>query len=131
MKAVTKFIYCEDLAYKIAVILDTEKELPEAVADGFKSYLQIPGDKTRPCVDRTLYSYMHIFNSTGILKSLDTTSFDLNDFIKGKPLDIYIAFPVDKLRSHSRLFFTMDITPDQCNAHAEKHPEKQYTIHSG
>lgn len=104
MKAVTKFIYCEDLAYKIAVILDTEKELPEAVADGFKSYLQIPGDKTRPCVDSTLYTYMHIFNSTGILKSLDTTSFDLNDFIKGKPLDIYIAFPVDKLRSHSRLF---------------------------
>lgn len=104
MRSVLKFVYSDDLAYKIAVILDSEKDLPEAVTDGFKSYLQIPGDKTRPCVDSTLYSYMHIFNSSGILKSLDSTSFDINDFIKGNPLDVYIAFPVDKLRSHSRLF---------------------------
>ncbi len=104
MQAVLDFVYCDDLTYKIAVILDTDKSIPSQVADGFRTYLQIPGEKTRPCVDSTLYSYLHILNSSGVLKALSQTSFDLNDFIKGKPLDIYIVFPPDKMKSHSRLF---------------------------
>ncbi len=104
LRAVISMIMGEDLDYSLAVILDTNKDLPREIRESFVAYLSIPSDKTRPCVLSTIQSYLHLYMSKSVIQSLDETSFRLKDFINGKPIDIFIVFPQDKLRSHSRLF---------------------------
>lgn len=104
LHGVIAMIMGEDLDYNLAVILDNNKDLPREIRESFISYLNIPSDKTRPCVLSTVQSYLHLYMSKSVMHSLKETSFRLKDFINGKPLDIYIVFPQDKLRSHSRLF---------------------------
>jgi len=96
-------ILSEDPAYKLAVILDTEgKKLPGTVYDAIAGYLNTPSEKTRPCIDSTALSYL-TFLSENISKMLEKTTFDLQDFVNGKPTDIFIVVPPDKMRSHSKL----------------------------
>lgn len=104
LQGVISMLMGDDLDYNLAVILDNNKDLPREIRESFISYLSIPSDKTRPCVLSTIQSYLHIYMSKSVLHSLNDTSFRLKDFTNGKPLDIYIVFPQDKLRSHSRLF---------------------------
>lgn len=97
-------ILCDDPSYKLAVILDKEgKKLPRTVYEGIAGYLNTPSDKTRPCIDSTAMSYLTPLMSESVAKMLEKSTFDLNDVVNGKPLDIYIVFPPDKMKSHSSL----------------------------
>lgn len=104
LRAVYSLLTTDDLDYKIAVILDTNKDLPREIRECFIAYLNAPSDKTRPCILSTAQSYLHLYASKSVMESLDETTFCLNDFIKGKPVDIYLVFPEDKLKSHAKLF---------------------------
>lgn len=97
-------LLCEDPAYNLAVILDTEgKQLPRTVYEGIAGYLNTPSDKTRPCIDSTAMSYLTPLMSENVSKMVEKTTFDLQDFVEGKPIDIFICFPPDKMKSHSAL----------------------------
>ncbi|WP_254410993.1 type IV secretory system conjugative DNA transfer family protein [Dyadobacter diqingensis] len=96
-------ILSEDPAYHLAVVLDTEgKKLPSTVYDAIAGYLNLPSEKTRPSVDATALSYL-TFMSGNIAKMLEKTTFDMQDFVNGREVDVFIVVPPDKLRSHSKL----------------------------
>ncbi len=95
---------CNDPDYGLALLLDNEKsKLTPATYDAIASYLATPSDKTRPSITSTAVSYFSSLFSKTIDKFLSETTFDINDIVEGKPLDIFIVFPPDKLTSHSRL----------------------------
>jgi type IV secretion system protein VirD4 len=97
-------LFSEDLAYTVAVILDTQKDkISKASADALAGYLILPSDKTRPCVDGTAVQAFSSLFSQRIETFMKKSTFDINDVVAGKPLDIFIVFPPDKLKSHSRL----------------------------
>ncbi len=95
----------KDMAYEIACILDShEKKLKPGVKDAFASYLNIPSDRTRPSVDSTAANFFTSLFSEKLDRFMSKSSFDLLDIVSGKPTDIYLVMPPDKLRSHDRLF---------------------------
>jgi type IV secretion system protein VirD4 len=104
MRAVINILNGGDLDYDLAVILDTEKNLPRMITDAIKSHLNTPASPTRACIDSTVNSHLYTFSNEKILDSVDKSTFKLTDMVKGKPIDIYIAFPPDKLNSHNALF---------------------------
>lgn len=98
----------DDLSYKLAVILDTVgKKLPKPVYDAFSLYLNLPSDKTRPCVDSTMGSYFSGMYSEKIEEFMSKSTFSLSDIVDAKPIDIFIVFPPDKLQSHSKILRLM------------------------
>lgn len=102
---------CGDIAYNLAVILDKEgKKLPPTLYQAIASYLNIPGDKTRPCVDSMAVSALTTTFSDSVARMLAKSTFSLADIRDGKPLDIFIVFPPDKLKSHMNLLVLLVAT---------------------
>lgn len=124
VRQVVEFMFQDDLTYYIAVILDNEKDLPDFVRDSFIAHISIPSDRTRPCVDSTAHSYLNIFRSPLLIKSMEKSTFDLNDFIKGEPLDIYIVFPPDKMKSHQRVLVQWILTLIKATVSRRSIPEE-------
>lgn len=92
-----------DVSYDLATLLDCNPELPKNVKSAIAGYLSLPDGTTRPCVDQTLTSYFNGLNSTNIDNFLSRTTFDLNDIVEGKNLDIFLIIPPAKLNSHNSL----------------------------
>ncbi len=69
----------------------------------FIALLEMPGQGTRPSVLATARSYIKAIMSDRIMQTLKTSSFDLQDFVEGKPITIYIIIPPNKLKSHQAL----------------------------
>jgi type IV secretion system protein VirD4 len=103
LKDAIEILLGEELEYFLATILDNEKCVPDFVRESFISFLNIPSDKTRPCVLSTASSYFHTFRSEKVLNSVGKSTFPIADFLQGKPLDIFIVIPPDKFESHKRL----------------------------
>ncbi|MBL0339621.1 MAG: type IV secretory system conjugative DNA transfer family protein [Bacteroidetes bacterium] len=110
LNEVFRFFFEADFEYRLAVILDTDKNIPKTIYDAFAMYLQIPSDKTRPCVDSTFTTYINVMKSKGVLKSLGNSTFNIMDIVEGKPIDIFLVFPPDKLKSHQRLLILWVLT---------------------
>jgi type IV secretion system protein VirD4 len=90
----------DDTVYNLAVVLDTiGKKLNKMSYREIASFLQMP-DITRGGVQATTLSYLKTFHSPSMLATLDETTVPLDDFINGKPMTIYIVFPVDRIKSH-------------------------------
>ncbi|GAB3951987.1 hypothetical protein GCM10028805_33070 [Spirosoma harenae] len=103
LNAVREMI-CGDIAYNLAVKMDSiGKKMPATLYQSISSYLNIPGDKTRPCVDSTAVSYLTSTLSAPVAAMLAQSTFSLADVSAGKPIDIFIVFPPDKLKSHMNL----------------------------
>ncbi len=98
--AMLDHLLCDDVIYKLAVLLDTVGEsMPLMAYRDIASLLAMP-DVTRGGVLATTQSYLKCLHGPGVLKSLDSTSFSLVDFILGKPMTIYIIMPVERIASH-------------------------------
>jgi type IV secretion system protein VirD4 len=67
------------------------------------AYLSHEADKCRPSVRSTAQTFVKCLGSYSVRQCLSKTTFDLNGWYRGEPIDIYIVFPPDKLESHRGL----------------------------
>ena len=99
-----RLLCCDDVVYKVAVLLDTVgKKMRELAYQEFSSFLQLAERETRPSVLATAQSYIKTFNSERVAEMLDYSSFSLQDFADGVPMSIYIIIPPERLESHRPL----------------------------
>ncbi len=96
-------LYCDDVDYKIATVLDNHKFKNQLARQELAAYLNHEADKVRPSVRSTAQAMSKALNSQAVRRALGPSSFDLTAWINGDPLDIYLIFPPDKLDSHRSL----------------------------
>ena len=99
-----ELLYNDDLDYTLAVALDTRKgKMSPLARDEFVAYLAAPSDKTRPCIRTTATTFVKCLGSTCVSRSLEKSTFALNDLLDNKPMTIYLVLPPEKLHSHRSL----------------------------
>ncbi len=104
LDAVFSLLMSDETSYNLAVMLDTVgKNLPKMAYREIASFLQLPERETRGSVLATSTSYIKCFLAEPVLNTLRSSSFRLQDVVQGKPLDIFLILPSDKLRSHRGL----------------------------
>ena len=103
LNRVLKYLYAEDVIYGLAVLLDSKTvKCPHAYRE-IAAFLQLPERDTRPSVLATALSWVKSLNTECVEETLESSTFDLNDLLEGKPISIYLCIPPDKLTSHKAL----------------------------
>lgn len=103
LKTLVELLNEDDVVYNLAVILDTQKgKMSEWAYRGISSFLQIT-DVTRSGMLFTAINYFRAFNSPQILESVKDSTLDLQEFISGVPMTIYIVIPPVYIQSHFAL----------------------------
>lgn len=100
-------IYESDMVYRVALMMDQKLVSDEMARQEFTAFLEIPSDKTRPCVESTLKSYFKAIASQEISHVLGPSTFSLQDVVDGKPISVYIVLPpwlMDAQRTLLRLW---------------------------
>ena len=88
----------------LALLLDTRKEINRFAYEEIVQYLQIPADRTRPSVLSTAQQHTFIFGDEAVARSVaGDTTFDLEGFMQGVPMTIFLIIPPAKLKSHAVL----------------------------
>jgi len=93
----------DDTAYRIACHLDRKEVNNRAAKAAFSSFLQLPCENTRPSVLGTALTHLRLFDSDLIRRLTDTTSIDLDAFIAGAPMSLYIIVPPFRLTAYRPL----------------------------
>jgi len=93
----------DDVALQMAVMLDQKKVVFRAARAAFCAFLQLPDQNTRPSVLGTVQSHLRLFDSDLVRRVTDTTTMDLDAFIAGKPMSLYIIIPPDRLAAYKPL----------------------------
>jgi len=93
----------DDVAYSLAVKLDQKEVRNRAAYAAFASFLQLPERETRPSVLGTLQTHLRLFDSDLVRRLTDTTTFDLDAFVAGKPMSLYIIVPPLRLSAYKSL----------------------------
>lgn len=96
----------DDVVYSMACHLDMKQVHNRAARAAFTSFLQLPGDTTRPCVLGSTLSHLRLFDSDLIRKATDTTTIDLDALISGEPMSLYIVVPPQRLTAFRPLLRT-------------------------
>ncbi len=91
---------CDDVVYQLASMLDKKEVSNRAAWAAFASFLQLPEQNTRPSVLGTVQSHLRLFDSDLIRSLTDTTTIDLDAFLEGKPMSIYIIVPPLRLAAY-------------------------------
>lgn len=88
----------DDTEYRLATLLDEKgPKLNRAARAAFISYLQLPERETRPSVRGTTLTHLRLFDSDLVRRLTDTSSIDLDAFIAGEPMSLYIIVPPYRL----------------------------------
>jgi type IV secretion system protein VirD4 len=94
----------DDVSYNIAVMLDTKDKVSDKAARAaFSAFLQLPDQNTRPSVLGTTQTHLRLFESTLTRRLTDTTSFDLDALVEGRPISLYIIVPLMRLTAYRPL----------------------------
>jgi type IV secretion system protein VirD4 len=93
----------DDVDYQIARLLDDKKVSNRAARAAFASYLQLPDQNTRPGVLGTVQTHVRLFDSDLVRRLTDTSTIDLDAFIAGAPMSLYIIVPPFRLHAYSPL----------------------------
>ena len=93
----------DDAIYRLACMLDKKEVKNRAAKAAFSSFLQLPSENTRPSVLGTALTHVRLFDSDLMRKVTDTTSFDLDAFIAGAPMSLYIIVPPLRLTAYRPL----------------------------
>jgi type IV secretion system protein VirD4 len=93
----------DDVAYRLAVMLDKKEVLNRAAKAAFASFLQLAERETRPSVLGSVQSHLRLFDSDLTRRLTDTTTMDLDGFIAGKPMSLYIIVPPFRLNAYRPL----------------------------
>jgi type IV secretion system protein VirD4 len=104
---VFNMITADDLAYELAVILDTygtHPEFPAFIRASFANFLQHEAEKVRTSVRSELVAQLRVFASERVQAATATTTLPV-DFLNDdeNPCTIYLVIPPDKLHSHAPL----------------------------
>jgi type IV secretion system protein VirD4 len=97
---------CDDPTYEIAKLLEAKPE--EGINNrvsraAFASFLNLPHENTRPSVLGTIQTHLRLFDSDLVRRLTDTTTIDLDAFIAGEPMSIYIIVPPLRLAAYRPL----------------------------
>src|SRR5579872_747865 len=94
----------DDVAYRIAVLMDDKEKLRNRAARAaFSSFLQLPDHETRPSVLGCTQTHLRLFDSDLVRRLTDTTSIDIDALIAGEPLSLYIIVPPLRLAAYRPL----------------------------
>jgi type IV secretion system protein VirD4 len=103
LSALFDLFHHNDVAYHVAVMMDKKEVKNRAAHAAFAAFLQLPGETTRPCVLGTTQTHIRLFDSQLVRRTTDTTTFDLDAFIEGKPMSLYIIVPPLRLTAYAPL----------------------------
>ena len=98
-----EWLYHADMDYAIAKELDEGKVKSRLAHEKFVAYLAAPFQETRPCIRSMACMYVHALSSEGVRRTLQRSSFRLEELVDGVPLSIFIVVPPEKLDSHKSL----------------------------
>jgi type IV secretion system protein VirD4 len=93
----------DDASYQLACILDDKKVTNRTVRSAFSSFLDLPERETRPSVLGTVLTHLRLFDSDLTRRLTDSTSFDIDAFISGAPMSLYIIVPPARLTAYRPL----------------------------
>jgi type IV secretion system protein VirD4 len=93
----------DDVAYSLAVKLDAKEVSNRAAKAAFASFLQLPERETRPSVLGVVQSHLRLFDSDLTRRLTDSTTMDLDAFVTGKPMSLYIIVPPSRLSAYRPL----------------------------
>lgn len=93
----------DDVIYALAVLLDDNHVRLRPARQAFASFLQLPDRETRPSVLGTVQTHLRLFDSELVRRLTGTTSFDLDAFIDGMPMSLYIIVPPIRLPAYRPL----------------------------
>ncbi len=93
----------DDVSYRLAVMLDQKTVVNRAAKAAFASFLQLPDRETRPSVLGTVQSHLRLFDSDLTRRLTDTTTMDLEGFLRGAPMTLYIIVPPFRLGAYRPL----------------------------
>jgi type IV secretion system protein VirD4 len=118
---------CDDVTYRLAVMLD-KKEVPNRAARAaFASFLQLSEQNTRPSVLGSVQSHLRLFDSDLTRRLTDTTTMDLDGFLAGKPMTLYIIVPPFRLSAY-RPLLRMWLSGLLLLLTQRRHPPKERTL---
>ncbi|MDR3620486.1 MAG: type IV secretory system conjugative DNA transfer family protein [Paludisphaera borealis] len=99
-----EYLFADDVSYDLAVMLDTiGKGLPKFAYRAIAGFLQAPENNTRPSILSTAQTFVRALGSEAVQACLTQSSIKLDDVIAGRPLDVFIVIPPNKLQSHAAL----------------------------
>jgi type IV secretion system protein VirD4 len=98
------YLFGDDVVYNLAVLLDNKgKAMPKFAYSAIAAFLQAADQNTRPSILSTAQNYMRALCSESVELCLFDSTIKLADVIEGKPLDIFICIPPEKIKSHQSL----------------------------
>lgn len=97
---VLDLLYDGDCDYKIAVALDTRKNLPRLIYNELAGYLSHEAERCRPSVRSTAQAKVKALGCEAVRESMSGSTFDLGTLARGEPIDLFVILPPDKLASH-------------------------------
>jgi type IV secretion system protein VirD4 len=104
LNSVRKLLMNKEMENSLAKTLDDFGQKMNPMAkDEISAFLNMPSLGTRPSVLASAVSYIKPLMSYAVARTLEKSSFSLNDVVTGKPVSIYIIIPPDKLNSHQGL----------------------------
>jgi type IV secretion system protein VirD4 len=103
LATVLDYLYADDVDYSIAVMLDSHPFENQLARQELVAYLGHESDKCRPSVRSTAQAFVKSLGSRAVRAALAHTTFDLGDWLRGEPMDVFLVFPPDKLDSHRPL----------------------------
>jgi len=117
----------DDVTYSLAVLLDNKEVSNRAAKAAFASFLQLPERETRPSVLGTVQSHLRLFDSDLVRRLTDTTTMDLDAFIAGSPMSLYIIVPPARLNAFRPLLRSW-LSGLILALTQRKHPPKERTL---
>lgn len=103
LATVLDYLYADDADYAIAVMLDTHPFENQLARQELVAYLGHESDRCRPSVRSTAQAFVKSLGSRAVRSALARTTFDLGEWLRGEPMDVFLVFPPDKLDSHRAL----------------------------
>jgi type IV secretion system protein VirD4 len=118
---------CDDVTYRLAVMLDQKKVPNRAARAAFASFLQLADQNTRPSVLGSVQSHLRLFDSDLTRRLTDTTTMDIDGFVAGKPMSLYIIVPPFRLCAY-RPLLRMWLSGLLLLLTQRRHPPKERTL---
>lgn len=95
------YLNADDTPYSVAVLLDTMGRRNEFAYGELAAFLSHSERETRPSVLATARTFIRSLNSPQVAACLRDSTISLLDVVDGKPLDIFLVIPPEKLVSHA------------------------------
>jgi type IV secretion system protein VirD4 len=104
MSALFDLFTNDDVIYHLATLLDKPGTVRNRAAKAaFVSFLALSDQSTRPSVLGSVLAHLRLFDSDLVRRLTDTTTLDLDAFIAGEPMSLYIIIPPLRLNAYRPL----------------------------